>query len=191
MRELEERILQDGRVLPGNILKVGSFLNQQIDVSLMAKMGREIARLYAGETVTKVLTIESSGIAIAVMAAWELGVPVAVVKKSHAANQSDNVYSAEIKSYTHGNTYTATLEKDYLKASDRVLIVDDFLASGEVINGLQKMIGEAGAVLVGCAVAIEKKFQHGGDTLRQSGVRVESLAMVESMTDTGLTFAEP
>ncbi len=190
MKALEEKILKEGKVLPGHVLKVGSFLNQQLDIPFLREVGEEIGRLYADCNVTKVMTIEASGIAIATLAALSLGVPAVVVKKHASANQSKDVYSAEIASYTHGNVYTAAVAKEYLHANDRVLIVDDFLACGNAIRGMQKMIEAAGATLVGCAIAVEKKFQGGGDELRAEGIRIDSLAMIEQMTDDSLTFTQ-
>ena len=174
---LEERILRDGNVFPGEVLKVGGFLNHLIDDTLMEEIGKEIYSLYKCDQVTKILTLEASGIAIACYAA-----------KSKTANISKDVYSAEVKSYTHGNVNTIMVEKEFLNSSDRVLIVDDFLAHGEALRGLIALIGQAGATLVGCAIAIEKGFQKGGDELREQGVRVESLAIIESMSDDGVTF---
>lgn len=188
MKAMEEKILTSGKVLPGNILKVGNFLNQQLDVPFLVEVGKEIARLYQNDRVTKILTIEASGIAIAAFAAEALGIPAVIVKKHSSANQSKDVYTAEIASFTHGNTYTAAVAKEYLSSEDRILVVDDFLACGNAIKGLKKIIEDAGASLVGCAIAIEKAFQHGGDELRAEGIRVESLAMVETMTDTAVTF---
>lgn len=188
MKAMEEKILTTGKVLPGNILKVGNFLNQQLDVPFLVEVGKEIAHLYARDRVTKILTIEASGIAIAVLAAEALGIPAVIVKKHSSANQSKDVYTAEIASFTHGNTYTAAVAKEYLSSDDRILIVDDFLACGNAVKGLKKIIEDAGATLVGCAIAIEKAFQHGGDELRAEGIRVESLAMVDTMTNDAVTF---
>ena len=191
MKALEDKILKEGKVLPGHVLKVGSFLNQQLDVKFLAEMGAEIARLFRDAGVTKVMTIEASGIALATLAALSLGVPCVIVKKHASANQSRDVWSAEIASYTHGNVYTAAVAKEYLGEGERVLIVDDFLACGNAIRGMKQMIDAAGATLVGCAIAVEKKFQGGGDALREEGIRVESLAMVDTMTDDALTFFRP
>lgn len=185
---LKKRISADGIVLDGNVLKVGNFLNQQLDVDFLMEMGAEIARLYADEKVTKILTIEASGIAVAMAAAAHMHVPVVFAKKSRSANQSGSVYSARITSFTHGNTYEATVAKEYLCADDKVLIVDDFLATGEALQGLIAIVKEAGAVLCGCAVAIEKGFQHGGDALREKGIRVESLAIIDAMSQDGITY---
>ncbi len=188
MKEMETMITTVGQVLPGNILKVGSFLNQQLDVAFLSRAGEEIARLYRDAGVTKVITIEASGIALATLAALHLGVPAVIVKKHSSANQSKDVYTASIASFTHGNTYTAAVAKEYIKKDDKFLIVDDFLACGNAIRGLREIIANAGATLAGCAIAIEKSFQGGGDELRAEGIRVESLAMVEAMEDGRVVF---
>jgi len=188
MRELEERILRDGKVKPGDILKVDNFLNHQIDTALMYDMALEIKRLYEGEKVDKILTIEASGIAIAVMAGYVMGVPVVFAKKSKSANVSDEVYSAEVYSYTHGNTNRIIVSKSYLSEGQRILIVDDFLANGAALEGLCSLISQAKAEAVGAAIAIEKAFQPGGDKLRAKGLRIESLARIASMSDDSLTF---
>ena len=189
MRALEQRILSEGKVYPGGVLKVGSFLNQQIDIDFMMEMGGEFARLFAGEKITKVLTIESSGIAVATCVAAALHVPVFFAKKSKSSNVGNEVYSAEIHSYTHGNDYTALLSSEYLGADDFVLIADDFLANGCAVEGLCEICANAGAKVVGAAIVIEKGFQNGGDSLRKKGLRVESLAIVDSMSDSGeITF---
>lgn len=185
MKAMEEKILADGIVLPGNILKVGGFLNQQIDIPFMVEAGKEVARLFEGEEITKVMTIEASGIPLATLVAQALGVNEVIVKKHASANLSKDVYSAEIYSYTHGNSYMAVVAKEYLQKGDKVLLVDDFLACGNALKGMMKMLDDAGAELVGCVAAIEKGFQGGGDDLRAQGIRVESLAIVESMDDNG------
>lgn len=159
---LEERILRDGKVFPGEVLKVGGFLNHLIDDTLMEEIGKEIYSLYKCDQVTKILTLEASGIAIACYAAMYLHVPVLFAKKSKTANISKDVYSAEVKSYTHGNVNTIMVEKEFLNSSDRVLIVDDFLAHGEALRGLIALIGQAGATLVGCAIAIERASRKAG-----------------------------
>ncbi|MBQ0010518.1 MAG: xanthine phosphoribosyltransferase [Ruminococcus sp.] len=189
MKALEEKIVREGRILPGNILKVGSFLNQQLDVDFLMEMGAEVARLYQGEKITKILTIEASGIAIATAFAAHLHVPVVFAKKHHSANQSDDVYHATVTSFTHGNTYEAIVAKEYLHAGDRVLLVDDFLATGEALRGLIAITKAANADLVGCAIAIEKGFQRGGDSLRAQGIRVESLAIIDAMSvENGIAY---
>lgn len=191
MRELEDKIIQDGQVLPGGILKVGGFLNQQIDVPFLMKMGEEIARLYKDSGVTKVLTVEASGIAIAVVAASSLGVPMVFAKKHKSINLSDSLYTAPVYSYTHKNTYEIAVSKEYISSDDVILIVDDFLAKGNALIGLIKLVKEADAKVAGAAIAIEKGFQDGGDMVRKMGVRVESLAIVDSMNDDGtIVFRE-
>ena len=188
MLEMEEKIRREGRILPGGILKVGSFLNQQIDTAFLRDMGREIARLYDGCGVTKILTIEASGIAIAAAAALELGVPMLFAKKHKTSNVDGSVYSTVVHSFTHGMDYTVVVSRDYLLPSDKVLLVDDFLANGAALRGLVDLCGQAGAAVAGAAIAIEKAFQGGGDALRKAGVRVESLAVIESMSDGSVTF---
>ena len=190
IRALEERILREGRVLPGEVLKVGSFLNQQIDTELLRDMSKEIARLYENAGVTKILTIESSGIAIAVAAGGVMGVPVVYAKKHASSNMSSDVYTSDVFSYTHQKNYKIAVAKEYLSADDTILIVDDFLAMGNALNGLIEISHKAGAKLAGAAIEIEKGFQGGGDALRAKGFRVESLAIIDSMSDTSLTFRE-
>ena len=188
MQQMEEKILSEGQVLPGGILKVGSFLNQMIDTEFLREIGEEIRRLYAQDGVTKILTIESSGIAIAAAAGLQMGVPVVFAKKHKSSNVDGQVYTAVVHSYTHNTDYTIVVSSDYLKKGDRVLLVDDFLANGKALVGLTELVEQAGAELVGAAIAVEKGFQGGGDYLRAKGVRVESLAIVESMDDGVVTF---
>ncbi len=188
IRALEERILAQGKVLPGEILKVGDFLNQQIDPDLLMQMGNEIASLFKGSGVTKILTIESSGIAVAFAAGYAMGVPVVFAKKHASINLSDDILTSKVYSYTHQKTYDIVVSSDYISKDDTVLIVDDFLAKGNALNGLIEITEKAGAGLAGAAIAIEKGFQGGGDALRAKGIRVESLAIIESMSDDSLTF---
>lgn len=188
MRLMEEMILSQGTVLPGGVLKVGSFLNQRIDVRLLREMGREIARLFQGEGVNKVLTIESSGIAVATAAALEMDVPVVFAKKHRTSNVDGSVLTAPVHSFTHNMDYDILVSRDYLGAGDRVLLVDDFLANGAALRGLIALVSASGASLAGAAVAIEKLFQGGGEALRDAGVRVEALAMVESMDGGTVVF---
>lgn len=185
MKLLEERILQDGKVLPGNVLKVDNFLNHQIDADLMMEIGKEIANLFKDDKVTKVLTIEASGIAVAIMAAANLHVPMVFAKKSQTSNISNNTYNTVVHSYTHNIDYTVRVSKQYLNKDDRVLIVDDFLANGAAFMGLSDIVKQAGAKLCGGAVAIEKAFQDGGKKIRNNGIKLCSLAKVESMDDKG------
>ena len=188
MKALEEKILKEGKVLPGNILKVGSFLNHQLDVDFIMEMGKEIARLFGNSGVTKILTIETSGIAIAVGAAAAMHIPVVFAKKNKTSNISGDVYKTVVHSYTHGTDYTVVVEKDYLKKGDNILIVDDFLANGKALAGLFDIISQSGATAAGAACAIEKGFQRGGDELRAKGIRVESLALIDSMEDGNIVF---
>lgn len=188
IRALEEKILSEGQILPGEILKVGSFLNQQIDTTLLMDMGSEIARLFKDEGITKVLTIESSGIAVAFAAGFQIGVPVVFAKKHASINLSDSLITSEVYSYTHQKTYKIVIGAEYLSPDDTVLIVDDFLAKGNALKGLIEIVNKSKAKLAGAAVAIEKGFQGGGDKFRAEGVRVESLAIIDSMSDDSLTF---
>lgn len=191
MKALETKILTEGKVYPGNVLKVGSFLNHQIDVSFMSEIGEEFHRLFQDDKITKVLTIETSGIPIACFTAVCFGVPVLFAKKNQTKNLSDDCYCTQITSFTHGNTYQARVEKQFLNQEDRVLIIDDFLANGCALEGLLDILEQAGASCAGCGIVIEKAFQDGGKRLREKGIRVESLARITSMKDDGtLTFAE-
>ncbi len=188
MKQMEEMILREGKVLPGDILKVGSFLNQNINTELLAQTGAEIARLYEGCGVNKILTIEASGIAIAAAVGLSMGVPVLFAKKHRTSNVDGDVYVTEVHSFTHGADYGVVVSKDYLLPSDRVLLVDDFLANGNALRGLIDLCDQAGATLVGVAIAIEKCFAGAGDELRAQGVRIESLAMIESMSEHEIVF---
>ena len=190
IKELEDKILKEGQVLPGNVLKVGSFLNQQIDIDILMKMGAEIARLYADSGVNKILTVEASGIAVAVAAANFLKTPIVFAKKSRSSNVTGEVYSAKVESFTHGTVNNIIVSKDFLKRDDRVLIVDDFLANGNALVGLSDIVRDAGATIVGAAVAIEKGFQKGGDDLRAKGMRIESLAIIDNMSDGEIVFRQ-
>lgn len=190
MQELIERIKKDGVVKPGGVLKVDSFLNHQIDPQLSYAMAQEVYSLYKDEKVDKILTIEASGIGMAVMTGYVFGCPAVFAKKGMSANISDDVYSAEVFSFTKKVTKTILVSKEYLKAGERVLIVDDFLAMGEALTGLRSIVEQAGAELVGAAIAIEKAFQPGGAKLRGEGMRIESLARIASMSDDCLEFIE-
>ncbi|MGI6085789.1 MAG: xanthine phosphoribosyltransferase [Acetivibrionales bacterium] len=185
MQLMEERILRDGKVKSGNILKVDSFLNQQMDIGLFEKMAEEFWRLFGEHQVNKILTIESSGIGIACIAAQKFKCPVVFAKKNKTKNISEEVYSTQVESYTHGKSYEIMVSKEYLSREDRILIIDDFLANGEALSGLVRLIKDSGAFLVGAGIAIEKAFQPGGDMLRSQGVRIESLARVKSMSEDG------
>lgn len=188
MKELEDRILKGGAIQPGGIVNVGSFLNQQIDTVLIGHMAQEIKRLYEGEKITKVLTVEASGIAFGYAIASLLEVPLVFVKKSQTLNQSGKLLTATIHSYTHNNTYIATVSSDYIKAEDRILIADDFLATGECLNGMFEICKKADSTIVGCAIAVEKYNQGGGKAVREKGIRLESLAIIDSMEPGNITF---
>ena len=188
MNFLEKRIAQDGIVRPGNVLKVDSFLNHQMDIGLMEEMGREFRRRFADKHITKVLTIEASGIAIACFVAKEFGVPMVFAKKSKSVNIDGEMYVAEVESFTHKNTNKVIVSKKFLAEGDRLLIIDDFLANGCALKGLISIAETAGAVVEGCGIAIEKGFQEGGHRLRNLGYRVESMAIIESMDENGITF---
>ena len=192
MNFLEEKILQDGVVKPGNVLKVDSFLHHQIDVALIDEIAREFKRRFAGKPVTKVLTIESSGIAIACAVAREFGVSVVFAKKSKSVNLDGEMYVAEVESYTGKRKNLVIVSKKYLNSSDRVLLVDDFLANGCALQGLISIVEDAEAEVAGCGIVIEKGFQEGGHRIRNLGYRLESLAIVEAMDpETGtITFRQ-
>lgn len=190
MKMLEERILKDGKIKPGNVLKVDGFINHRIDVPFVSELGREFYRRFENDGVTKILTIEASGIGIACLTAEHFGVPVVFAKKSRTSNISNDVYTARVDSFTHGTTCDIIVSKEFLSPSDRVLIIDDFLALGNALVGLREITLQAGATLVGAGILIEKAFQSGGRMLREQGMRIESLARIASMTDTGITFVE-
>ena len=190
MKRLEERILRDGKIKPGNVLKVDGFINHNIDVPFVYELGREFYDRFKDDRVTKILTIEASGIGIACLTALHFGVPVVFAKKSRTSNLSKDVYTARVDSFTHGTTCDIIVSKEYLTPSDRVLIIDDFLALGNALVGLREITLASGATLIGAGILIEKSFQSGGRMLREQGMRIESLAKIASMTDTGVTFAE-
>ena len=181
MNCLEERILKDGVVKPGNVLKVDSFLNHQMDVALMDKMGEEFHRRFADIKITKILTIEASGIAIACSVARCFGVPVVFAKKSKSVNIDGDMYVAEVESFTHKCKNQVIVSRKFLSGDDKVLIIDDFLANGCALQGLVAICDQAGASVEGIGIAIEKGFQIGGTVIRNLGYRLESLAIVESM----------
>lgn len=181
MKLLEERIRKDGVVKEGNVLKVDSFLNHQMDVPFFYEMGKEFKRLFEGTPINKILTIEASGIGIAIIAGLHLNVPVVFAKKSQSSNISDQVYSTVIHSYTHNCDNNVVVSKQYLHADDHILIIDDFLANGCALEGLIDLVHQANGTVEGIGIAVEKGFQEGGDRLRAKGYRVESLAIVDSM----------
>ena len=181
MNFLEERIIRDGTVKPGNVLKVDSFLNHQLDVALLEQIGEEFKRRFSDVPVTKVLTIEASGIAMAYPVAKAFGVPLVFAKKAQSVNLDGEMYVAEVDSFTHKRRNMVIVAKKYLNAADHVLIIDDFLANGCALQGLISIVESAEATVEGCGIVIEKGFQEGGDRLRNLGYRLESLAIVESM----------
>ena len=192
MNFLEERILKDGTVKPGNVLKVDSFLNHQMDISLMEEIGREFHRRFGDKKVTKVLTIEASGIGIACFVAKEFGVPMVFAKKSHSINIDSEVYVAEVESFTHKRTNNIIVSKKFLTQDDHILIIDDFLANGCALQGLIAISKSAGATVEGIGIVIEKGFQIGGQIIRNLGMHLESLAIVDAMdSETGsITFRD-
>ncbi len=178
---MEEKIVNDGVIKSGNVLKVDSFLNHQIDVPFIAELGKEMKRLFADRPINKILTIEASGIGIACVAAMYFGVPVVFAKKSSGSNMDKDVYFTQIYSYTHSKTNDVVVSKRFLSKDDHVLIIDDFLANGCALEGLIDIVRQAGGVVEGVGVAIEKGFQGGGDKLRQAGVNLHSLAIIDAM----------
>lgn len=183
MKLLEERIQKDGIVKAGNVLKVDSFLNHQMDIALFNEMGKEFKRLFSDVEVNKIMTIEASGIGIACIAAQYFYVPVVFAKKAQSVNIDGEVYSTKIQSFTHKRVYDVIVSKKYLSPDDKILIIDDFLANGCALEGLIDIVHAAGAQVSGIGIAIEKGFQKGGDMIRSRGLRLESLAIVESMDD--------
>lgn len=188
MKLLEDKIATEGVAIGTDILKVDMFLNHQLDVELLDEMGKEFKRLFESCGATKVVTIESSGIAMAVFAAKYMGLPALFAKKSKHKNVGDDVYSANSYSFTHGKGYTMVVSKKYLNKGDKVLIIDDFMAGGNACNALIDIINQAGAEVVGIGIAIEKGFQPGGKNLREKGYNVRSLAIVDSMSDGKISF---
>ncbi len=188
MKLLEDKILECGRVLPGGVLKVDNFLNHQIDVALVSELGKAFYEHFSLYNINKILTLESSGIALAFAAAQYFKVPVVFAKKGSHKNVGDNVYTCPCFSFTKGVTCDITVSKDYLSKDDNVLIIDDFLANGAACECLMNILSQAGAKLAGIGIAIEKGFQPGGEKLRKLGVEVQSLAIIESMTDSSVTF---
>ncbi|MDR0639256.1 MAG: xanthine phosphoribosyltransferase [Spirochaetaceae bacterium] len=189
MKLLKDLILAEGKVMPGNILNVGSFLNQQLDIGLFNEMGKEFARRFAGQKVTRILTVEASGIGVAcITAQYFNNVPVVFARKHHAKNIGGDVYHVGVTSYTQGTDYNITVSKEHLRPEDSVLLIDDFLAKGCAIEGLASLIKVAGAALTGVGIVIEKGFQSGGKRLRDQNIHLESLAIIESMSPEGICF---
>lgn len=189
MKLLQDKIVQEGKVLSSNVLKVDTFLNHQIDPLLMKEIGHEFVSRFSDKPITKVLTIESSGIAPSVMIGLELGIPVVFARKRKSLTLVDNLYSSKVHSFTKNETNEISVSNHFLSAEDNVLIIDDFLANGEAVKGLLDIATQAGANVVGVGIVIEKGFQDGGKLLREQGIRVESLVIVESLEDGKVTFA--
>ena len=183
MQLLKDRIRKDGKIKEGNVLKVDSFLNHQMDVKLFQEIGKEFKRRFEGEEITKILTIEASGIGIACVAAEVFDVPVVFAKKTQTKNIAGDVYSTKVESFTHGRVYDIIVSREFLGKGDKVLLIDDFLANGKALEGLAELVKKSGAELVGAGVVIEKGFQVGGDIIRSKGIHLESLAIVESMDE--------
>jgi xanthine phosphoribosyltransferase len=190
MKLLQEKIMEEGKVLSDDVLKVDAFLNHQIDPVLMQEIGKEFAKRFKDENITKIVTIESSGIAPAVMAALEFGVTVVFARKRKSLTLQDNMYIAKVYSYTKQETNEISISKQYIHEDDRVLIIDDFLANGQAALGLMNLVQQAGATVAGIGIVIEKAFQDGGSKLRESGVRVESLAEIASLDNGTVRFVE-
>ncbi|MGG0723549.1 xanthine phosphoribosyltransferase [Bacillus mycoides] len=190
MKVLHEKILNEGKVLSGDVLKVDAFLNHQIDPVLMQEIGKEFAKRFKEENITKIVTIESSGIAPAVMAALELGVKVVFARKRKSLTLQDNMYVAEVYSFTKQETNEISLSLNHIDENDHVLIIDDFLANGQAALGLMNLVEQAGASIAGIGIVIEKAFQDGGKKLREQGVRVESLAEIASLDNGTVTFVQ-
>jgi xanthine phosphoribosyltransferase len=189
MKLMEDRIIKDAVIEDGEILKVGSFLNQQIDVPFITSCAQEIYRLFSGEGVTRILTIEASGIGLACLCAIPFGVPVVFAKKSRSSNIAGDVYTSRVFSFTHGTEHRILIPCQFLSSSDRVLLIDDFLASGEALRGLNDLCRQAGATVIGAGVFVEKVYQGGGNRLREAGMRIESLARIAAMSpESGITF---
>lgn len=190
MQELNEKIKQFGTVLPGNVLKVDAFLNHQVDPELMLHVGQEFARRFAGEGITKIWTVESSGIAPAVMTGLAMKLPVIFARKHKSLTLNNNMYVADVYSYTQKTTNRISISKKYVAPDDKVLMIDDFLANGQAVEGMLEIADQAGIQVAGAGIVIEKSFQPGGQELRDRGVRVESLARIKSLADNQIEFEE-
>lgn len=191
MKLLEDRILKDGHIGADNVLKVDSFLNHQIDVSFVCELGKEFYRLFKDENITKILTIEASGIGIACLTAQYFGVPVVFAKKTKTINIYSDTYNATVHSYTHKKDYDIVVSKEFLSKEDNVLIIDDFLAKGSALTALLMLIEKSGAKTAGAGIVIEKAYQGGGNLVRDMGIRVESLAKIKSISEKdGIVFCK-
>lgn len=190
MEALKQRIARDGKILPGNIVKVDGFLNHQVDTRFMGEIADEFAKYFDISKVTKVLTAEASGIALAAVCSYKYGVPMVFAKKAKSDNIEGGLYQSDIFSYTYKKKVTLICSKDWITSEDRVLVIDDFMANGEAMRGLLEIVQQAGAELVGVGVAVEKGFQHGGDKLRAEGYPLKSLTIIDSADENGFEFRE-
>ena len=191
MQALKDRIIKEGKVLPGNIIKVDGFLNHRVDTAFMGELAEEFKKFFDPKDITMILTAEASGIALATVCAQSFGVPMVFAKKAKSDNIEGGLYQSDIFSYTYQKKVTLIASKDWIKSTDKVLIIDDFMANGEAMRGLCDIVKEAGAELVGIGIAIEKGFQRGGDKLREAGVNIKSLAIIESADpEEGIIFRE-
>lgn len=190
MKLLKDRIQAEGKILPGNVIKVDSFLNHRVDMGMMMEIAREFQNRFDLSHITVVLTAEASGIALAAACAAQWGVPMVFAKKSKSDNIEGGLYQSEIFSYTYKKKMTLLVSKEWLKSTDKVLIVDDFLANGDALRGLCRIVSEAGAELIGVGVAVEKGFQQGGDRMREAGINLQSLAIVDQADENGFVFRE-
>ena len=190
MEKIKKRIMEEGKILPGNIVKVDGFLNHRVDTELMEQIAEEFKKRFDTSKVTLVLTAEASGIALATICARAMGVPMVFAKKAKSDNIEGGLYQSDIFSYTYKKKVTLLVSKDWISADDKVLIVDDFMANGEAMRGLCDIVKEAGAELVGIGIAVEKGFQHGGDRIREAGINIQSLAIIDSADENGFVFRE-
>ena len=188
MQLLKEEIIEKGKIYPGNILKVDSFINQQIDITLLNLIGKEFKKRFNDCEISKILTIEASGIGIACIVAQYFNVDVVFAKKNKSLNMSNDIYKTVVNSFTHKKTFDVCVSKEFLNKDDKILIIDDFLATGEAVNGLIDLVNQAGATLVGAGIVIEKTFQSGGKDLRSKGYRIESLAKIKSIDNNIISF---
>lgn len=188
MQLLKDQIVKQGIVKAGGVLKVDSFLNHQIDINLYNEMGKEFARRFKEQEITKILTVEASGIGIACITAQYFNVPVVFAKKSESKNLDGDIYTSQVHSFTHGREYTVRVSKKFINSQDKILVIDDFLANGKALIGLVDIINQAGATLVGAGIAIEKGFQEGGQQLRGQGIHIESLAIIDEMDEDHIVF---
>ena len=188
MELLKQRIIKEGKILPGNIVKVDGFLNHRVDTQLMSEIAKEFKKRFADQEITMILTAEASGIALATVCAQEFGVPMVFAKKAKSDNIEGGLYQSDIFSYTYKKKVTLLVSKDWITSDDKVLIVDDFMANGEAMRGLCDVVKLAGAELVGIGIAVEKGFQHGGDRIREAGINIQSLAIIDSADENGFVF---